>query len=206
MRASPRLFLRRKTIWEACFAPGIPSYRLPVDTLDREVSYILRHGVTVYTGRKVDGEELARLGQGYDAVLLATGQQNKQPLSSLRSASEQVIQGIDFLNQVRHQTSPLSGLRVVVLGGGNTAVDAARAAIRLGAKEVRILYRRLREQMRASAEEWPKRPRKGSRSNPVRSPIGFASAGVGASLLCRRTTREDLDGFGNGSPEPERGE
>lgn len=130
---------------------GIPDYRLPKYVLDREIDYILDHGVTVFTNEYVDHATLQRLAEKFDAVFVATGLQKSRALDLGRTAS--VMQGIDFLDRVHRRDLEVRGKRVVVVGGGNTAVDAARSAIRLGAAGVRILYRRSREEMPAIAEE-----------------------------------------------------
>jgi 2-oxoacid:acceptor oxidoreductase gamma subunit (pyruvate/2-ketoisovalerate family) len=128
---------------------GIPSYRLPKDVLDREIDFILDHGITVFTNEQVDAATLKRLSEKFSAVFLATGLQESRSLLS----GERVVQGIDFLDAVHRGEITHPGEHVVVAGGGNTAIDAARTAHRLGAKDVRIVYRRTRAEMPAIAAE-----------------------------------------------------
>ena len=128
---------------------GIPSYRLPKDVLDREIGFILDHGITVFTNEHVDSATLGRLSDKFAAVFVATGLQESRSLL----AGSRVVQGIDFLDAVHRGELTRPGDHVVVAGGGNTAIDAARTAHRLGAKDVRIVYRRTRAEMPAIAEE-----------------------------------------------------
>ncbi len=132
---------------------GIPPYRLPRDVLDREIGYILRHGVEVGTGHAVNRQRLLELSHQFAAVFVATGLQESRALDLGRVASDAVVQGIDFLDRVRQGKARLNGERIVVIGGGNTAVDAARSARRIGAHDVQIVYRRTRAEMPAIKEE-----------------------------------------------------
>ncbi len=130
---------------------GIPDYRLPKEVIDREIGFILMHGLTVYTDSFIDRSELLRLTRQYAAVFVATGLQSARSLDL--GAPGVVAQGIDFLDQVHRGEISLKGERVIVVGGGNTAIDAARSSRRLGASEVTILYRRSRAEMPAIEEE-----------------------------------------------------
>jgi NADPH-dependent glutamate synthase beta subunit-like oxidoreductase len=132
---------------------GIPPYRLPRDVLDAEVRHILRHGLTVELNHAVNRSELLRLSRQFAALFVATGLQKLQDLHLGARTGRMVMQGIDFLDQARNGRISLTQENVVVVGGGNTAIDAARSARRLGARCVRILYRRNREAMPAISEE-----------------------------------------------------
>ncbi|RIK66578.1 MAG: hypothetical protein DCC65_09540 [Planctomycetota bacterium] len=132
---------------------GIPAYRLPPDVLDRDIDFILSHGVTVERDRYVDRAQLLDLSHRYNAVFVGTGLQQVRSMDLGAADGDRVLEGIDFLDRVRHGDLSLAGERVIVIGGGNTAIDAARSALRAGAKKVRILYRRSRAQMPAIAEE-----------------------------------------------------
>jgi NADPH-dependent glutamate synthase beta subunit-like oxidoreductase/Pyruvate/2-oxoacid:ferredoxin oxidoreductase delta subunit len=132
---------------------GIPSYRLPRDVLDCEISHIVRHGVDVRTETHVGREELLGLSHEFAAVFVATGLQNTRGLNLGESTAGMVEEGIDFLDRVRLGKESLLDMDVVVVGGGNTAVDAARSALRVGARSVRIVYRRTRAEMPAIKEE-----------------------------------------------------
>lgn len=132
---------------------GIPDYRLPKEVLNREIDFILDHGLTVYTDEFVDRKTLLRLTNQYAGVFIATGLQSSRGLNLGAASPDEVMQGIDFLDAVHRHEVSLQGENVVVAGGGNTAVDAARSALRLGAKSVRIVYRRTRKEMPAIHEE-----------------------------------------------------
>lgn len=129
---------------------GIPSYRLPKDVLDQEIANILSLGVEARTGTAVGGEiEWQDLGR-FDAVFIAAGAWKSAPLGI--PGEEAALSGLEFLRRVNSGEAVDPGKRVAVIGGGNTAMDAARCALRLGAKPL-ILYRRTREEMPAWAGE-----------------------------------------------------
>jgi formate dehydrogenase major subunit len=135
---------------------GIPEYRLPKEMLDKEISWITNLGVTVKTNSAL-GKDLSIAGlkeQGFDAIYLAFGAQKAK---SMRLPDEEtiagVLPGIDFLWQLQSAEKPKIHGNVVVVGGGNTALDAARTAKRLGAAKVTILYRRTRNEMPAHPME-----------------------------------------------------
>ena len=132
---------------------GIPSYRLPRGILDSEIERIEKMGVKFEQGVQVDSLEDA-LGE-FDAVFLAVGAQLGKNVAIPAGDAKNIVDAVDMLRSVEEEgdaadgDKPLLGRRVVVYGGGNTAVDAARSAKRLGARESVILYRRTREQMPA---------------------------------------------------------
>jgi formate dehydrogenase major subunit len=133
---------------------GIPEYRLPKKLLDQEIKmitdlcYDVRLGDVL--GRDVTLEELQ---EQYDAVFVGVGCQGAQGLGLPGEEKQGMYKGIDFLRMVVEGRAPDLGRRVAVVGGGNTAMDAARSAVRLGAEEVVVLYRRSREEMPASPIE-----------------------------------------------------
>ena len=135
---------------------GITAYRLPRDVLDAEIEVILQAGVNIQTGRRlgVDMHLEDMLGNGFSAVLLAVGAQIGRKLSV--PGAEQcpdVEDALEFLRRVNAGDRTTPGRRVVVIGGGSTAVEAARTALRLGARSVDILYRRFRQEFLAADEE-----------------------------------------------------
>jgi NADPH-dependent glutamate synthase beta subunit-like oxidoreductase len=132
---------------------GIPEFRLPEDVVEREIARILDLGVEAETDHTVDRRGLLALAREYDAVLVATGLQKLQDLKLGMDGTRAVVQGIDFLNHVHRGDVRVDGEDVVVIGGGNTAMDAARSALRLGANSVRVVYRRTRAEMPAISEE-----------------------------------------------------
>ena len=135
------------------FRYGIPEYRLPYDVLDKEVETITRLGVEIKYGKTLGKDfSLLDLKKDYDAVLVATGAWKS---SAMRCEGEDlpgVWGGIEYLIAVVEGEDVKSGKKVVVVGGGNTAIDAARTAWRLGA-DVTILYRRTRAEMPAHPDE-----------------------------------------------------
>ncbi|MFZ2649149.1 MAG: NAD(P)-binding protein, partial [Burkholderiaceae bacterium] len=145
----------RVTVHEAGPLPGgmmrfgIPKYRLPRDVLDAEVQRIVALGVRIELGVKVDHLlETMRQG-GFDAAFLAVGAHISKRAFIPAGDSARVLDAISVLRSMEGAQPPLLGRRVVVYGGGNTAVDVARTARRLGATQALIVYRRTREKMPA---------------------------------------------------------
>jgi len=133
-------------------ALGIPEYRLPKETLQRDIDFILRHGVELRTNANVESvEDLKEMG--YRAVFLASGAQESRGLGIEGEELAGVEDSLEYLRARGLGNDPGTGKEVVIIGGGNAAVDAARSAIRLGAEKVQILYRRTREEMPAYDEE-----------------------------------------------------
>lgn len=132
---------------------GIPEYRLPKDILDREIELMCMGGMQIHYGMAL-GKELAlsELSRDYDAVYLAVGAQNAVPMPVQGSELGGCYLGVDFLkSHTKGQTMPL-GKKVAVVGGGNTAIDCARTAIRLGC-DVSVFYRRTKAEMPAEEFE-----------------------------------------------------
>ena len=136
-------------------AVGIPDYRLPRKNLENDIRFICQHNVEIKTG-SVFGKDFTideLLKQGYKAVFLAIGAHLNQKMNTPGEDAEGVIPGIGFLRRVNLGEKVKVGEKVAVIGGGNVAIDAARTALRLGAKEVSIVYRRTRDEMPANDEE-----------------------------------------------------
>jgi len=128
---------------------GIPKYRLPRDVLDGEVARILAMGVRLELGRKVSNI-LAAMKEGrYDAAFLAVGAHIAKRAYIPAGAAAHMLDAVSVLRSMEGEEKPMLGRRVVVYGGGNTALDVARTAKRLGASEAIIVYRRTREKMPA---------------------------------------------------------
>ncbi len=135
---------------------GIPDYRLPPEVLDREIGYILRTGVDVRTGVRFGADvTLESLKtEGYEAVFLGIGAQECMKLGIPGETDcDQVVDAVCFLRDANLSRVPSPGRNVVVIGGGNVAIDAVRVAKRLGAEKVTLLYRRTEAEMPAAAEE-----------------------------------------------------
>lgn len=149
------------TVFEANSEAGgmlryaIPEYRLPKEILRKEIQNITNLGVELKLntkiGRDISLEELKR--EGYEAVFIAIGAAKGQTLKIDGSDLNGVWSGLEFLDKVNSSENITIGERVVVIGGGNVAIDAARSSLRLGAKEVTILYRREKEDMPADHRE-----------------------------------------------------
>jgi NADPH-dependent glutamate synthase beta subunit-like oxidoreductase len=128
---------------------GIPKYRLPRDVLDAEMQRIQAMGVTVRLGSKVADLAAAMQEGGFDAAFLAVGAHIARRAFIPAKDSSRILDAVAVLRSMEGEAQPLLGRRVVVYGGGNTAIDVARTARRLGAAEAIIVYRRTREKMPA---------------------------------------------------------
>lgn len=196
----------RVTIFEAgpelggVLRTGIPEYRLPRPVLDREIARVLDHGVTAETRCRVGKAELLKLSQRFSAVFVATGLQEARVLNLGIQDPKHIMQGIAFLDEALTGNLSLKGERVMVLGGGNTAVDAARTALRLGASEVNIVYRRTRAEMPAIREEIDEALEEGVLLHELLGPVALARNGDGWTLACRRMRLGEPDESGRRSP------
>ena len=164
---------------------GIPSYRLPRDVLDHEIDYILDHGITTQTGCQLRREDMLRLSREYQAVFVATGLQNVSDLNLSETATVAPVQGLHFLEKVRKGNERLDGQHIIVIGGGNTAMDAARSALRIGASEVRVVYRRTRSEMPAIHEEIEQALEEGIILDELVSPVSLGDTDSGPVLTCQ---------------------
>ena len=182
---------------------GIPSYRLPRDVLDKEIGFIISHGVTVKTGQRIERSDLLALSREFAAVFVATGLQELRALDLGRTADELVVQGIDFLDRARHGLESTRDQRVVVVGGGNTAMDAARTAWRLGARAVRVIYRRTRAEMPAIKEEIDEALEEGIALNELVNPVRLRKDSGSAILTCTRMKLGEPDESGRPRPIPD---
>jgi NADH-quinone oxidoreductase subunit F len=143
-----------KPVAGGVLAFGIPEYRLPKNVLQQEIKLIEQVGVKIHLNNEV-GKDITfeKLRGEHDAVYIATGTQFSHKIDIPGEDLKGVYHGLQFLCDINLGKNIQIGERVAVIGGGNTAVDAARVAIRLGAKEVTIIYRRLEEDMPADARE-----------------------------------------------------
>ena len=128
---------------------GIPKYRLPRDVLDAEMERIVAMGVTVRLNAKVTDLAQTMRDGGYDATFLAVGAHIAKRAFIPAKDSSRILDAVAVLRSMEGEDKPMLGRRVVVYGGGNTAIDVARTAKRLGATEAIIVYRRTREKMPA---------------------------------------------------------
>jgi len=179
---------------------GIPAYRLPRAVLDKEIDYILSHDISVEAGRQLSRADMLTLSREYQAVFIATGLQNVSDLDLGDSAPVAPVQGLQFLEQVRRGGQRLDGQRVVVIGGGNTAMDAARSALRIGAREVRVVYRRTRSEMPAIFEEIEQALEEGIILDELVSPLRLYDSGKGPMLTCQGMKLGPPDASGRPRP------
>ena len=128
---------------------GIPKYRLPRDVLDAEIQHILDLGVELKVNSKVENIRDTMKAGGFDAAFLAVGAHIAKRANIPAGAAAKILDAVQVLRSMEGQEKPLFGRRVVVYGGGNTALDVARTAKRMGATEAIIVYRRTRERMPA---------------------------------------------------------
>jgi formate dehydrogenase major subunit len=183
---------------------GIPEYRLPKNVVDAEVAIIEKMGANFNYGVKV-GEDISLdyLRTKYDAVFLGIGAWKS---SSLRCEGEDtpgVIGGIDFLIRVAENKPVKIGRKVIVVGGGNTAMDVARTSIRLGAEEVRVVYRRSEDQMPAEKIEIKEAKEEGVIFSFLSAPSLVLSDGDKVTgLRCEKMVLGEKDESGRQSPVP----
>jgi NADPH-dependent glutamate synthase beta subunit-like oxidoreductase len=132
---------------------GIPAYRLPRAVLDAEIQRIAALGVRIVLDHKVEDLRSEMQGGGFDAAFIAVGAHLSRRTDIPARDAGRMLDAVSFLRQVESGAAPKLGRRVAIYGGGNTAMDAARVAKRLGAEEALIIYRRDRERMPAHAFE-----------------------------------------------------
>ncbi len=156
---------------------GIPSYRLPRNVLEREISGIVELGVVVRSGERLGRDRLAALADEHDAVILALGLQRQAELDVPGRELAGIEQGVRFLHRVNVAGEAHLAGHVVVLGGGNTAMDCARSALRLGAGRVTVAYRRSEAEMPAIPDEVVEAQEEGVAFLFQRAPVAFTSDG-----------------------------
>jgi formate dehydrogenase major subunit len=181
---------------------GIPEYRLPRAALEAEIEVIERLGASFRMSTRWGRDfSLAELRREHDAVFLGIGAQLS---SRLGCAGEELsLSGLEFLRRVAEGESPALGRRVIVIGGGNTAMDSARTARRLGA-EVRVLYRRTRAELPCLMEEVEGAEAEGVRLELLVVPVRLERSGNGhaLTLVCQRMELGEPDDSGRRRPLP----
>ncbi|MDP2931293.1 MAG: FAD-dependent oxidoreductase [Chloroflexota bacterium] len=180
---------------------GIPEYRLPRDVLEREIDSVIELGVKTLTSTPVcDLESL--FATGYKAVLLAIGAAKSRNLAIPGEDATGVAYGLDFLRDFNlGKGSRLEG-KVAVIGGGNVAVDAARLALRTGASQVTIIYRRSRAEMPAIKEEVKEALAEGVRTKFLAAPVQITRENGGLCVTCTRMKLGKKGADGRRQPEP----
>ncbi len=162
---------------------GIPSYRLPRDVLDGEIDRIAAMGVLITCDHRVEDVVAERHDGGFDAVFAAVGAHLSKRVDIPARDAGPIVDAVSFLRSVASGERPVIGRRVAVYGGGNTAMDAARVARRLGADETLIVYRRTRKQMPAHLEEAEDAEREGVRINWLRTITAFDGPELQVELM-----------------------
>ncbi len=152
---------------------GIPAYRLPREVLDAEAGRIAGLGVRLTLGHQVTDLAAERADGGFDAVFAAVGAHLSKRVDIPAADTGRIVDALSFLSSVAQGERPVIGRRVAVYGGGNTAMDAARVARRLGADDTLIVYRRTRAQMPAHEQEAQDAEREGVRINWLRTITAF---------------------------------
>ena len=182
---------------------GIPEYRLPSDVLQHEIRLIEQVGVKIRLNTEVGSDvTFYQLRNKHDAIYIATGTQLPNRIDIPGEDMKGVYHGLNFLRNVNLGKEVKIGGRVAVIGGGNTAVDAARTALRLGAKEVTILYRRLIEDMPADKRELRDAVEEGIRIIPLVAPVRFIGDEKVTGVECIRMETSGFDSSGRRKPKP----
>ena len=183
---------------------GIPEYRLPRNILRGEIKDILDLGVEISLNTRV-GMDISwnDIEKEFQAVFLAAGAQKSARLGVEGEDLEGVYGAVEYLREFNLGNRPTTGNRVAIIGGGNSAIDAARSALRLGAKEVVILYRRLRADMPAQDEEIKAAEEEGVKIHYLVSPLKFEGQnGRVKQVICQKMILGDFDAGGRREPIP----
>ncbi|MBN1588226.1 MAG: FAD-dependent oxidoreductase [Pirellulales bacterium] len=200
------------TVFEAAEKPGgmllwgIPRYRLPADVLEGEIGKILDLGVELKCNVRVGTDvALDDLRAEYQAVFVSIGAHQGLKLRVEGEEAENVFSGVEFLNRIAHGEKIDVGDNVIVVGGGDTAIDAARICRRLGATTT-ILYRRTIEEMPAIDDEIEEAQEEGVKLEYLAAPVGFNKEGNRiTSMKCIRMKLGDPDESGRRRPVPVEG-
>jgi formate dehydrogenase major subunit len=187
---------------------GIPEYRLPKSLLAKEIEIITRMGVKIHFNKTLGKDfSIKDLKERYDAVFLAIGAQKSTAMRVKNEDAKGVFGGIDFLYTVAKGNKIDIGKGVVVVGGGNTAIDAARTAVRLGAGNVTIVYRRTRDEMPAEDIEIEEAGHEGAIFKFLRAPTEILTQdGKVTGIKCQVMGLGEADSSGRRRPVPVDGE
>ena len=186
---------------------GIPQYRLPKDVLDQEIAIIEKTGVNLVNNVKLGKDfTIKSLKAENDAVIVAVGAWKSSSMRTPGEDLEGVYGGIDFLRGVIKGNAPEIGEKVVICGGGNTAMDACRTAVRLGAKEVYVVYRRTRNEMPADKLEIDEAEEEGVIYKFLTNPLSFnGENGKVKSITLQIMELGEPDASGRRRPVPVEG-
>jgi heterodisulfide reductase subunit A len=197
-------------VFEALPEPGgmlryaIPEYRLPKEELRKEIGYIEKIGVTIRCGAEV-GKDITidTIKNDFAAIFIGTGAPKGLPLNVEGEDLPGVIDGIRFLRAVNSNETVRTGKNVAVVGGGNTAIDCARTAKRLGSEYVKLIYRRTRDEMPAAHEEIEALLHEGIEIQFLTTPVRFYGENGNLSRMeCIRMELREPDASGRRRPVP----
>ncbi len=198
----------QSTIFEALpvaggmLAVGVPEHRLPKKLLNREIDNVRNLGVDIRLNTRIDNIE-ALFDQGYRAVLIAVGAHKSNRMKIPGEDLKGVMDSVEFLRAANLGEEMKIGRKIAVVGGGNSALDAARVAIRMGAESVRILYRREKNDMPAEAEELVAAEQEGIQFHYLTAPARvLGKSGQITGLECIRMELADFDNSGRRKPQP----
>jgi NADH-quinone oxidoreductase subunit F len=198
----PEVFEAAKTAG-GMLVQAIPAYRLPRDLLAKEIRMLQKMGARLRPGLRL-GRDITLDGlkkQGYEAVFLGVGAPAGVSLGLAKEQEAGVVEAIDFLREYNLSGKAKVGEKVVVVGGGNAAVDAARTALRLGAGSVTVVYRRTKAEMPAYAEEVEEAQKEGVEFEFLAAPLELeVKKGRLAAVRCRRMELGEFDASGRRKP------
>lgn len=182
---------------------GIPAYRLPRDIIQSEIDDIMKLGIELRTNTKIEDID-GLMKQGYDAVLLAIGAHKSLKLEvSGEDEYKGVVDCISFLGRVNSDERKKPGDKIIIIGGGNSAIDSARSAVRLGSREVHIVYRRSRKEMPANEEEISDAEDEGVKINYLAVPVRILGKdGNVIGVECTKMRLGEPDESGRRRPIP----
>lgn len=188
-------------------AYGIPEYRLPKAVLQREIDHIIETGIQMHYGCSVGRDiTMQQLREKHDAVYLATGTKFSRKMNIPGETLSGVCHGLDFLRNVNLNKEIKVGQKVIVVGGGNTAVDVARTAVRLGCQDVTIVYRRGRQDMPAERIELVEAQEEGVKIVELASPVKVLGTEHVEGIECQKMRISIKDTVGRRTVEPVEGE
>lgn len=201
----------RPDVFEAGSRPGgmmvqtIPAYRLPRETIAREIRMIENMGVNIMTeqslGKDFTIESLKT--DGYEAIFIGIGASDSFPMGLSGEDADGVVQAVPYLQQYNIRGSVKTGKQVIVIGGGNAAIDAARTSLRLGADKVTVIYRRSRDEMPAYLEEVEEAVHEGVELLCLTQPVEIVKnkTNVVMGIKCTAMQLGEFDNSGRRRPE-----
>ena len=199
-------------IFEAAPAAGgmlrlaLPEYRAPKDVVDRDLKNVTVLGVEIEVNKKITDLNALKK-EGYDAVFVSVGTHDAVTSKIIGSGLKGIVDCLEFLREANiGKKEDLTGKRVMVIGGGNTAIDAARTSLRLGAEKVTVVYRRSREEMPCFAPEIHEAEEEGVEIMILRNPVQYLGEnGQIRQVQLVKMKLGEKDASGRRSPEPQKG-